>query len=122
MSVMREPPGTTKRRVLRVAAAILSLSLLYSCSLIVETKSQQCQEDRDCVAFIGASCDKTKGICVGGGTGGSTSSATASSTSSTSSSSSSSSTTTATSSSSSSGSPGCDVDGGIDGGGCFSCE
>ncbi len=122
---MREQPVSTPhrtRRVLRVALAIVAagvgLATLYSCSLIVDTQSQQCQADSDCTQFgTGVTCDKTNGICVGGTTTGSgtTSSGTTTSSSSTTSSTGS---TTSSSSTSSSGSP-CDVDGGIDAGGCY---
>lgn len=84
-------------------AGALGLMVLYSCSLLVESRSQQCQSDQDCSAFGSAHCDTAKGICVGGAGGGSTGSSTS-----------------GTQSSTSNGG-GCDVDGGIDGGGCYNC-
>ncbi len=104
----------TKRRrtPLRLAATVgagaLALAALYSCSLIVESRGQQCEKDDDCVMFTGAKCDVQSGLCVGGSGGGSTTSGTTSST------------TSGTTSSTSSGG-GCDVDGGIAGGGCYGC-
>ena len=35
-------------------AFLLALTALYSCSLLVETKSQQCQKDEDCAMFSDA--------------------------------------------------------------------
>jgi hypothetical protein len=108
---MREQPTSTAqraRRNLRLALAIVAagtgLATVYSCSLIVDTQSQQCQADSDCAQFGMAKCDTTNGICVASTTtSGSTTSG---------------STGSASSSSGSSGSP-CDVDGGIAGGGCY---
>jgi hypothetical protein len=55
-----------------IAAAGLGLLAIYSCSLIVQTPSQQCQMDVDCTGPFGggAKCDTTNGVCVPG-TGGS---------------------------------------------------
>jgi hypothetical protein len=101
------------RRLLTHAGVILAVSTglaaVYSCSLIVDTRSQQCQMDSDCTGFSGyGKCDTTSGLCVstgttsGTGTGGSTGSSSSSS-----------------SSSTSGNSHPCDEDGGIEGGGCY---
>lgn len=101
---------TTYRRTLRAALAILAtgtgLVAIYSCSLIVDTQSQQCQSDGDCATLFGAgsTCHTATGVCM---------------TTSASSSSSSSSSNSGSGSSSSGSPPTCDVDGGIDGGGCY---
>jgi Cys-rich repeat protein len=86
------------------ALAVFALFTAVACSLLVENSGEQCQSDKDCGS--GFRCEKN--ICVtaagiGGSGGMSTSSASSSS------------------SSSSSGTT-CDVDGGIQGGGCFDCE
>jgi hypothetical protein len=104
---------TTLRLAAKIGAGVIALAALYSCSLIVENRSQQCEKDEDCVMFSGAKCDVMQGICVGGGTGGG-------STTSTSTTSTTTSTTSTTTSTTSSGG-GCDVDGGIQGGGCYNC-
>jgi hypothetical protein len=59
-------------------AALLASSLLLaasgSCSLLVETASEQCQSDGDCAPFSGSVCDPGLHVCVarngGGGAGG----------------------------------------------------
>jgi hypothetical protein len=86
-------------------ALCLALTGLYACSLLVETRDQQCSADADCASFPGARCDLARHVCAGqsstaSGTGGG-SSATSSG--------------TMTSSSSSSTGGGCDA------GGCYSC-
>jgi hypothetical protein len=91
------------RRLLAHAAVILAvatgLAAVYSCSLIVETRSQQCQADTDCASLAGSNgkCDTTSGLCQSGST--TTSSGTGGAT--------------------ASGGAACNVDGGIDGGGCY---
>jgi hypothetical protein len=83
---------TSRRRLLTrvgfLVAVVAGLAVVYSCSLIVDTQSQQCQSNSDCAGFPGATCNTTLGVCVG------------------------------TSSEGGSG-EGCDVDGGINGGGCY---
>jgi Cys-rich repeat protein len=87
-------------------AAVLAISATYSCSLLIETRGEQCQENADCKS--GFRCDTAAHVCVAAtGTGGS-GGMSASSSSSTSSSSTSSGTT-------------CDVDGGVAKGGCWDC-
>jgi hypothetical protein len=93
------PLHRTGRVLAGVAAAMLGLAALYSCSLIVEQQSQQCQMDSDCSDFPGAHCDTAQGVCIGETSTGSTSSG--------------------TTTSSSSGATSCNVDGGIAGGGCY---
>ncbi len=116
---MRDKLRSTPRRTLRAALAILAagaaLATVYSCSLIVDQQSQQCQTDADCSQFAGAKCNTASGVCVSAtmGSGGGTSTSSTSSTTSTGS------TTTSSSSTSTSGAPSCDVDGGIDAGGCY---
>ncbi|APR74770.1 Hypothetical protein A7982_00116 [Minicystis rosea] len=101
----RSPRPPLLRRAGAFIASAMVLSAAYSCSLIIDNRSEQCQGDADCSA--GFRCDLTDHVCVGsagtGGTGGMSTS--------------SSSTTT----SSSSGTMTCDVDGGIQGGGCYGC-
>jgi hypothetical protein len=108
--------GSGRLRAVATAGAIaLGAMVVYSCSLIVQTSSTQCQVDGDCAQFgAGATCDKAQNVCVGPATTSSTSSGSTSSSSGTTSSSSS-------STGSSSGNP-CDVDGGPDAGGCWSCS
>jgi hypothetical protein len=119
---MRDKRPSTPRHPLRTVAAILAagvgLAAIYSCSLIVDTQSQQCQSNQDCVTMFGAgsTCSTAMGgVCL---TAATTSSSSTGTTSTTGSSTSTSSTTTS-STSSSSGTVSCDVDGGIDGGGCY---
>lgn len=103
---MHDPPPlpTRLRRAATAAAVTLGLLVVYSCSLLVETRDTQCQGDADCGSFAsGATCDMTKHICVAPGMGSSSSG-------------------TTSGSSSSSGSASCDHDGGIDGGGCYACK
>jgi hypothetical protein len=78
------PPRGLTRLGLGIAA-LLGFSAIYACSLIIETRDQQCQTTDDCVVagFAGATCDTTLGICVkpsatgsGGSGGGTTSSGT----------------------------------------------
>lgn len=81
-------------------ALCLELTGLYACSLVVETRDQQCSVDADCASFSGARCDLARHVCASqsttaNGTGGATSTGT-------------------TSSSTSSG-------GSCDAGGCYSC-
>jgi hypothetical protein len=96
------------RRTLRAALAILAagvgLAGIYSCSLIVDSQSQQCKQTSDCSAAFGSgsTCDTATGLCTSTSTS-STGGGSASSSS---------------SNGSSGGSP-CDVDGGIAGGGCY---
>jgi hypothetical protein len=95
--------STSPRRFLARAgvlvAVAMGLAAVYSCSLIVETASTQCQTDADCVNIMGyPKCNATMGVCV-------TSTTTSSS--------------SGSMSSSSGAPPSCDVDGGIDGGGCY---
>jgi hypothetical protein len=99
--------STSPRRLLAraavVVAAALGLLAVYSCSLIVETSSTQCQTDMDCANIAGyPKCNTATGVCV---TNGSSSSSGMSS--------------SGTTSSSSGSPPSCDVDGGIDAGGCY---
>jgi hypothetical protein len=102
---MRDPSTSPARRRLHrigvVVAVAAGLLAIYSCSLIVETSSQQCQQDSDCsMLMAGATCDTATNACVlPSGP--------------------SSSTGTAAGSSSSGGAATCNVDGGIDGGGCY---
>jgi hypothetical protein len=72
-------PRRFTRRALAVVAIAMGLAAIYSCSLIVETRSQQCQADADCTnaGFANAKCDPS-GVCVMA-TGGSSSSATSTS-------------------------------------------
>jgi hypothetical protein len=106
-------PKSLTRTVLTVVAACMGLAAIYSCSLIVESRSQQCQADSDCsnAGFAGSKCDTMRGVCIaaagstGPGASGSGPSGSSSSSSTT----------------SSSGTTGCDVDGGIDAGGCYNC-
>jgi hypothetical protein len=79
------PPPRRLTRVGLGIAALVGFSAIYACSLIVESRDQQCQTTDDCVAagFMGAACDKAQGICVnptatgsGGSGGGATSSGT----------------------------------------------
>jgi hypothetical protein len=98
---MRDQPRSSPRRLVRatlaIVAAAVGLLAVYSCSLIVETQSQQCQSTADCAMFGNATCDLTTGVCVSAST-----------------------TSSSTTTTSSSGAPaGCDVDGGIAGGGCY---
>jgi hypothetical protein len=84
-------------------ALCLGLTGLYACSLLVETRDQQCSVDADCASFPGARCDLTRHVCASvsataSGTGGSGSSSGTGPTSSTSS-----------------------TGGGCDAGGCYSC-
>jgi hypothetical protein len=107
---MSDQHRSTYRRRLRAALAILAagvgLAAIYSCSLVVDSQSQQCKQDSDCSAFgSGVTCHIATGLCVSSSTSGSSSSGGGGPSSS-------------SSSSSSSGSP-CNVDGGIDGGGCY---
>ena len=92
---MQNPTRPPLRRAARllagVAAVSTALAALYSCSLIVDTQSQQCQMDSDCSAFAGSHCDTAEGVCVGRTSTGSGGAGT------------------------------CGVDGGIDGGGCYAC-
>lgn len=62
-------------------ALCLGLSSLYACSILVETRDQQCTADADCASFAGARCDLTRHVCAspnstasGAGGAGSTSS------------------------------------------------
>jgi hypothetical protein len=97
---MRDPLRSTSHRTLRAALAILAagagLLAIYSCSLIVDTQSQQCTQDSDCQQFANATCDTATGACVPSATSSGSGSG-----------------------SSSGGVATCDVDGGIDGGGCY---
>jgi hypothetical protein len=54
------------RTALAIVAAGLGLAAIYSCSLIVETRSQQCQADADCTmaGFPNSKCDTMNGVCV----------------------------------------------------------
>ncbi|MFT3771377.1 MAG: hypothetical protein QM820_38680 [Minicystis sp.] len=98
----RKPPHPSPiRRAGAWIAAAIVISATYSCSLIIEGRSEQCQADADCKS--GFKCDLSAHVCVGGGSGGSGGSGSSSS------------------SASSSGAMTCDVDGGIQGGGCFGC-
>lgn len=105
MRPQRPSPESPLRRAGAWLALALGLSAMYSCSLLVENRTQQCQKDADCTAIGGTTCDLATHLCNGGATSssGSSSSGTSSST------------------SSSSGMTGCDVDGGIDAGGCYNC-
>jgi hypothetical protein len=124
---MRDKPRSTSRRTLRTIATVLAagvgLAAIYSCSLIVETQSQQCTQDSDCAMFGNAAkCNKAAGACECTGASCSLTSSSATTTSTTGSNTStttSTSTTTTSSTSSTSGGPTCDVDGGIAGGGCY---
>lgn len=107
-------PARSIRRAGTWLALALGLSATYSCSLLIENKTQQCQGDGDCKAIGGTTCDLTTHLCRGGAT--STSAGSSGSTSS-----STSSTSASSSSTSSSGMATCDVDGGIDAGGCYNC-
>jgi hypothetical protein len=104
---MRQPPQSpAPPRLLRTAAlaaaGVLGLLVVYSCSLIVESRDVQCQSNMDCTTFNpGATCDMNTHICV------------APSSMSSSSSSSGGTTTSSTTDT------GCNEDGGIDGGGCY---
>jgi hypothetical protein len=99
MRKQRPSPRRFLKHVGAFLAAATGLAAVYSCSLIVETRSQQCMQDSDCASFSGyGKCDTTSGLCV------STSTSTNSS---------------SGSSSGSSGNVGCDLDGGIEGGGCY---
>jgi hypothetical protein len=98
---MRDLFRSTSHRTLRVAAAILAagtgLGAIYSCSLIVDSQAHQCQKDGDCQPFgSDVTCDTALGVCVARSTSSGSSTST-----------------------SSSGAPTCDVNGGIDGGGCY---
>ncbi len=73
-------------------ALCLGLSSLHACSLLVETRDQQCSVDADCVGFTGARCDLDRRVCALQGS--SSGAATTSSTS---------------------------TGGGCDGGGCYAC-
>ncbi len=105
---MRDKLPSRTRRTLRAVAATLAagagLAAIYSCSLIVDTQSQQCQADSDCAMFgAGAVCNTAMGVCTQLTTGSSGTT-----------------TGTSTSTTSSTGGPmDCDVDGGVDGGGCY---
>jgi hypothetical protein len=64
-----------------LVAATTALAALYSCSLIVETRSQQCQSDSDCAGFAGyPTCNTVSGLCVGSSTSSTTSGGTSSGT------------------------------------------
>lgn len=90
-----EAPARRLRTAALGVAVGLGLLVIYSCSVIVETRDTQCQSDSDCTSFAAdAHCDPTSRVCVGPSSG---------------------------SSSSGSSSGGCSVDGGIDGGGCYAC-
>jgi hypothetical protein len=92
------PARRSTRAVASAVCVVVGLMAIYSCSLIVETSSQQCQKDGDCLTFSPtATCDPSTHVCVPG-----TSSS------------------SGTGTTSSSGGTGCNVDGGIDGGGCYS--
>jgi len=121
-------PSFNRRRSFAtlVACGALAVSVL-ACSLIVSTNSTQCQVDSDCTPFAaGATCNPTTQTCVAPGsstasTGAASSSSSGSPSSSSSTSSSGGSASSSSSSSSSSSGTSCDVDGGIDGGGCYAC-
>jgi hypothetical protein len=65
----------TRAVALLVAAAASSASG-PGCSLVIESRDQQCAEDADCSGFAQAVCDAARGVCVPGsgttatGTGG----------------------------------------------------
>jgi len=107
-------------RRIRGAALLLGLSLaaVVSCSLLVEQRAQQCKEDADCKSLdSNAICSKADGVCmVPGSTSGSGGTATTTGTAGSG----------GTGGSSTSTSTGtmtvCEVDGGVDGGGCWGCE
>jgi len=105
-SGLSPPPRRGSHAAMLVVAMVGSFAV-YACSLIVETRDQQCQHDADCTAVsrgAAAMCDPSTHVCVAVSTGAGTTSATSSS----------------SSSASSSGNV-CDVDGGIAGGGCYGC-
>lgn len=56
----------TPARIRRIsaAAAALAAALTAACSLIVEHRSRQCDEDADCASFKNAVCDTKEGVCV----------------------------------------------------------
>lgn len=103
-----QPRNGAKRHLIAWALGASLLSIAVSCSLLVENKTEQCQGDAECGAGFRCSeniCVKAAGSGGSGGTGSTTTSSASSS----------------SSSSSSSGAT-CDVDGGIQGGGCFGCD
>jgi hypothetical protein len=104
------PPPRRRPGAPILLALCLGLTSLYACSLLVETRDQQCAVDADCTSFPGARCDQARHVCASqsttsSGTGDSTSASTTSSTGAG----------TSSSSSSSTGGGGCDA------GGCYSC-
>lgn len=59
--------STTRAVVLVVVAPALGVA---GCSLVIESRDQQCADDADCSGFGDAVCDVARGVCVpGGGTG-----------------------------------------------------
>ena len=59
-------------------APLIALSATYSCSLLIENRSQQCESDTDCGS--GFKCDAAQHVCLGGagGAGGATTTSTTS--------------------------------------------
>ena len=101
------PPPRRRPGAPILLSLCLALTGLYACSLLVETRDQQCSVDADCATFPGARCDLARHVCAAqtstaSGTGGTGSSST---------------TTTSAGTTGSTSSTG----GGCDAGGCYSC-
>src|SRR4051812_48308885 len=67
-------PQRPRRHLLATLAlaAALGLSPIAACSLLVETRDQQCTVDADCKSFASAHCNLVQHVCApsGGGSSG----------------------------------------------------
>jgi hypothetical protein len=57
-------PRRAPRSLYAVAASLVVAAGVFSCSLLVERRGEQCQTDTDCAQFAGAACDPGTHACV----------------------------------------------------------
>lgn len=55
---------STMRVLSFLVASVTAIGTATGCSLVIESRDRQCEQDEDCSGFVNATCDVAGGVCV----------------------------------------------------------